>query len=107
MAETLSNANEHLPFPDIDPKAYEEYRASDEAAPGYRTPIDELLARFRAQGCKVVLGKHPGSGNVFVLPADSNDIENDSLFPRELQSTSANDNLNQLIETGKLLFPSV
>jgi len=35
---------------------------------------------------KVVLGKYPESGNVFILPAQSDDIVNDNLFPRHLQT---------------------
>jgi len=44
------------------------------------TPIDELLERYENEGLKVVLGKNPESGNVFVLPRDSDDIVNDSFL---------------------------
>jgi hypothetical protein len=31
---------------------------------------------------KVILGKNSESGNVFMLPAQSNDINNDMILPR-------------------------
>jgi len=66
-------------------------RASEEEFPGYTTPIDELIERFEKEGMKVVLGKHPESGNVFILPAGSEDIEQDSIAPRQLQISDGMD----------------
>ncbi len=84
LARELSERGEVFPFPGIDLRVYKNRRAGEEAYPGYSTPIDELLRRFRMEGMKVVLGAHPESGNIYILPAQSNDIENDQLIPRQL-----------------------
>jgi hypothetical protein len=83
MVEKLSQF-ERLPFPGINPESYASLKAVDEKFPGYTTPIDELIKRFESEGMKVVLGNDKESGNVFILPAGSNDIEKDSVFPRHL-----------------------
>ena len=72
---------------------------ADEEASGYTTAMfDNLMERFKAQGMKVVLGKYPASGNVFILPSESSDIENDSIFPKHLQiSEITNEKLKKLI----------
>ncbi|MEK7463366.1 MAG: hypothetical protein AAB621_03335 [Patescibacteria group bacterium] len=87
LAKELSESHEVFHFSGIDPKAYSDIKRDEEKFPGYTTPIDELVERFKNEGMKVVLGEHPESGNVFILPAQSNDIENDSIFPRQLQVT--------------------
>ena len=47
-------------------------------------PIDELLKRFEEEGFKITLGQYPESGNVLVMPAGSDDIDNDFLFLKNL-----------------------
>jgi hypothetical protein len=84
LARELSAGNESFSWPGIDPDTHAEIKAGDEQYPGYTTPIDELVERFKAEGVKVVLGKYADSGNVFVLPAGSNDIEQDSISPKLL-----------------------
>ena len=85
LAVELSENQEGFPFPGIDPEAYLKLKSEEEELPGYATPIDELIERFKNEGMKIVLGKYPGSGNFFILPLLSNDIENDSIFPEHLQ----------------------
>src|SRR3989338_1247195 len=102
LATELSQSWEKLPFPVIDPEAYLKLKAdikTDEEASGYTTIMfDDLVERFKTQGMKVVLGKYPGSGNVYIVPSESNDIENDSISPRHLQvSGITNENLRELI----------
>jgi hypothetical protein len=98
LAKELVESQEHFPFPGIDPQAYSKIKADEEEALGYSTPIDELLERFKNEGMKVVLGKHPESGNVFILPAQSDDIENDNLFPKHLLvSEEMDEKLKKLI----------
>ena len=87
LAYELAESRESFPFPGINPDSYERMKADDEEFPGYTTPIDELVKRFQDEGMKVVLGKNPDSGNVFILPQGSNDIESDSIFPRQLRTT--------------------
>lgn len=98
LAKELSESQESFPFPGIHPESYSKIKAEEEEYPGCATPIDELLERFANEGMKVVLGAHPESGNVFILPRGSDDIENDSLLPRSLQIDEIMDEkLKQLI----------
>lgn len=82
-------------------------RAVDEANPGLATPVDTIIERMKAEGVKVVFGEHPESGNVFVLPLSSDNVEEDSLFPRHLQIVAAMDaRLKKLILANKASFAS-
>lgn len=46
--------------------------------------MDELIERFKQEGMKVSFSKDPGSGNIFVLPAGSNDVEGDGILVKHL-----------------------
>lgn len=59
LAKELHESNEVFPFPGLRPEAYAQLKATDEEFPGYVTPIDGLLERFKNEGMKVVLGKNP------------------------------------------------
>lgn len=97
IAHAVIERNESFPFPGLGPEAHARLRAAEEEMPGYATPIDELVARFEQEGLKVALGTHPESGNVFVLRVGSDDIENDSVFPRHLRITDdMNEDLKRL-----------
>lgn len=87
LAKELSQSAESFPFPELTPESYAKLKAATDEFPEYSTPIDALVERFRQHGMKIVLGKYPESGNVFVLPGDSDDIEMDSIFPRHLGTT--------------------
>ena len=94
----LRGSHETFAFPGIDPEAYSKMKATDEEYPGYTTSTDELIERFKNEGAKVALGKNPESGNVFVVPAQSSDIEMDSISPQQLQLTEEMDErLKELI----------
>ena len=98
LAAELFKRKETFSFSGIDPELYSKMKAGEEEDPGYTTPIDELIERFKIEGMKVVLGKYPESGNVFVLPAGSTDIEMDSISPKQLQLTEdMNGKLKELI----------
>lgn len=98
LARELSESHESFPFPGIDQESYAAMKSAEEEFSGYATPIDELIERFENEGIKVSLGEYPESGNVFILPSGSDDIENDSVFPRHLQIDEAMDErLKQLI----------
>lgn len=84
LAVELSEHTEAFPFFGINPDAYTVIKKGEQEDPGYATPIDVLIERFREHGVKIVLGKNPQSGNVFVLPFNSNNIEEDSVFPWHL-----------------------
>ncbi len=74
-----------FPFPGIDSGGYLKMKAVEEEHPDYTTPIDTLMQRFETEGIKVTLGRDPSSGNVYILPGNSHDIENDGTLPRYLQ----------------------
>jgi len=102
LAEELNSGQERFPFPGVNPESYAKLKASDEQFPGYVTPIDELIKRFEKEGCKVVFGNDKESGNVFILPSGSDDVERDSLFPRHLDtSANINETIRQLILANK------
>jgi|SRR3989338_803780 len=102
LARELWESGERFPFPGIDPEIYARIKADEEEYPSYTTPIDTLIERFKNEGMKVMLGKHPESGNVFILPAQSDDIENDIISPRQLQtSESMPEKLRTLITRSK------
>lgn len=87
----LSRSQEGFPFPGINPEDYAKIKADRDEYPELFTPIEELMERFQSEGLKVVRGKDPSSINAFILPALSNDIENDSLYPRYLEIDDAMD----------------
>jgi hypothetical protein len=98
LAKELSESRESIPFPGIDSEGYQKLKANDEEFPGFVTPIDELVKRFESEGIKVVFGRDPESGNVFILPFGSDDVENDSIFPKHLQVGEAMDSrLKELV----------
>lgn len=103
LAQELSEVNEGFPFPGITLQSYANIKEELEYAPEYGTPIDELLDKFRTEGMKVVLSSgDPKSGNIYVLPLNSNDIEMDNLFPRSLLKLSNMDErVNRLISLGQ------
>jgi hypothetical protein len=98
LTKELSENQESFPFPGIDADSYQKLKATDEGFSGFATPIDELIQRFRNEGIKVVFGNDPESGNVFILPFGSNDIESDSVSPKQLQPDESMDSrLGKLI----------
>ena len=104
LASFLSSRLEAFDFSGIDAEEYKKMKATDEEYPGMTTPTDEIVARMQKEGMKVALGKHPESGNVFILPAGSNDIEMDSISPKQLDLNNISDeNLKTLIKCVKEL----
>lgn len=98
IAEKLSGYSEAIPFHGLEEEGYKRLKAESDEYPGYATPIDELVKRFETEGIKIVIEK----GKVFVLPSTSDDIENDSIFPRFLKITDDMvENLKMLVKTGK------
>lgn len=56
---------------------------------------DELTEKFKAQGIKVHTGKN---GEIYILPAESTDVENDGIMPRHLEiSADMDEGLKKLI----------
>lgn len=99
----LMESGESFPFPGIEKAHYDRIKSEEEEYPGFATPIDELLKRFKEEGLKMTIGKHPASGNVFILPAGSDDIEMDSLLPKHLVMTDDMDErLKELIRRDRV-----
>ncbi len=94
----LIESQEVLPFPGLKPESYAKLKADEEKYPGFVTPIDDLLERMKNEGMKVVLGKHPESKNIFILPAGSRDVENDSVLPKDLDTAGLHSALRGFIE---------
>lgn len=108
LAREIVERGEIFPFSGIDPDVYTRRKEDDEELPGLVCPIDELLKKFKEEGMKVVFGVHPESGNVFIVPAQSEDIEWASLFPRQLQiKGEMDDSLKNLISTDLALLEAI
>jgi hypothetical protein len=102
LAKELFASQERFPFPGLEPESYAALKAIAEEFPEYSPPVDALLERFKNEGMKVVLGKDPGSGNIYILPAQSDDIREDSIFPRHfLVSADMDERIKRLIEMSK------
>lgn len=98
LTKELSEMQESIPFSGISPESYPKLKANDVELEGLCTPIDDLIQRFEKEGIKVVFGNDPESGNVFILPFGSNDVESDSVFPKHLQINESMDSrLKELI----------
>jgi len=85
LVKKIKESDENIPFPGIRSEAYELMIQTDIAYPDFSTPTDEIVEMCEKQGIKIVLGNHPDSGNVFVLPVDSNDIYMDSFAVHKLE----------------------
>ena len=56
---------------------------------------DELMDKFKSQGMKVHTGKN---GEIYILPAESTDVENDGIMLRHLEvSDDMDEELKELI----------
>lgn len=109
LAKELQQRDEAFSFPGVPESIYDELREEEEdlkkllGEDAFST-IDELIEQFQSEGMKVMLGKNPDSGNIFIAPAGSSmkDIEKNSLFPRHLRITSdMNEKLKRLIQADK------
>ena len=99
LVKKINESGESIPFSGIHQEAYLKMKENDDEFPGYTTTVDEIIERCRKEGIKIVTGKHPGSGNVFVLPAESNNIEMDSISPHQLALDGIeNEDLIELIQ---------
>jgi len=85
LAKELTENREKFSFSGIEADSYLKLKADENEFPGFVAPIDELIQRCEAEGIKIVLGDDPESGNVFVLPYESDDVRNDSIRPQHLK----------------------
>lgn len=102
VKEIIAN-NESFNFPGLKEESYQqiikdEIELQDMGYPAVATPIDTTIAQMKDQGIKVVFGDHPESGNVYILPINSDNIEMDSLPLRILlESDITDDKLKELV----------
>lgn len=103
LAKELYEGHEIFPSPGFEPEAYAKLKASDEELPDYTIPINDLIRRFKNEGMKVVLGEYPESGNIFILPAQSDDKDTSAMvLPKHFEVNGVlNEKLKQLIEKSK------
>lgn len=85
LLKALSERQEGFPFSGLEDDVYAKMEADEKEYPGFATPIVDLMTRFKAHGCKVVLGGDPNGGNAFIVPGDSTDVVMDSVLPGSLK----------------------
>ena len=112
LGRELSESGKHFPFDfekGISTESYAQLKRDDAECPGFVTPIDTLREKFRDGGMRVALSPNPGNLDVFIIPADSGDLEvaleEDSLLPRHLEESIITDHpeLQQLVWLSKVL----
>lgn len=95
LVEAIHESGESIPFPGIPADTLKQLQDDDEELlamrPGSTTPIEQILERCTRVGMKLDLGPYPDSGNVFVLPADSDNIDMDSIQLSSLDTTQITD----------------
>ena len=102
LGKELNESRVCFSFPGINPDSYAKIKTVEEEFPGFTTPIDELIERFKQEGMKIILGNHPESGNIYVLPFLSDDIESDSVPPKRLQiSNGMDERIKELVTISK------
>jgi hypothetical protein len=105
LAKELAGKAEKFPFSGLEEDSYTQIKADDEESPGYSTPIDEIIEKLTSQGIKVALGKNPDSGNVYILPFNATDVQQDGLFPRHLKASDDMDpELKKLVMQNKAIY---
>ncbi len=98
LAREIVSRHEVFPFAGLEPLSYQRMMATDAEYPGFTTPTDQIIARCQREGIKVIFGRDPESGNVYILPAGSDDIEGDSFSPKDLKTfPGISQALNRLI----------
>jgi hypothetical protein len=80
LAIELMESNESLSFPGLNTESYNRLKAEEEEYPGFATPIDEIIKKCEEQGIKIEIGKNPDGSNMFLLPKDSDDVDDSLRF---------------------------
>jgi hypothetical protein len=108
LAKKLGERTETFPFKETDfndtsrKKLEEADKIAEEECPGYITPIGTIIEKFISQGFKVVAGTR--NKDVFLVPWNSNNIEEESVLPRHLNATDGMDpDLRKLIKLSKAI----
>ncbi|MFT6829405.1 MAG: hypothetical protein ACJAV6_000231 [Candidatus Paceibacteria bacterium] len=96
LAMELIESNETLSFPGLNIESYNTLKAEEEEYPGFATPIDEIIKKCEEQGIKIEIGKNPDGSNMFLLPKDSDDIDDSLRFKHLNLDAIDNEKLKQL-----------
>ena len=91
--ELIEN-NETLSFLGLNPGSYNLLKAEEKEFPGFATPIDEIIKKCEEQGLKIELGRNQSGYDMFLLPANSDDLA-DSLRFNDLNIDNINDSVFQ------------
>lgn len=98
LAMELIECNESLSFPGLNIESYNTLKAEEEEYPGSATPIDEIIKKCEEQGIRIELGKNPDGGNMFLLPKDSDDLDDSFKFKHLNIDAIENEKLKKLAE---------
>lgn len=100
LYKELVESGEVFDFKGLDPEWYEKMKKADEEDElGFTTPTDELIQRAQEYGFRFIQGNGPDSGNVFIIPNDSEDIIKDSILVDRLDLNKTEDlRIRRLIE---------
>ncbi len=102
LIRELVSENRKFDFPGMSPDTYAKLQAEAGEYSEYATPMDELVAKFNAEGVKVVPANDPHTAIALVVPYRTGDKIMDSLFPRHLEIIEGMDpKLKTLIELNK------
>ena len=115
LSAELVESNEMFPFPGVNPESYAKLKTDIEhdkemSLYDYSSPtLDELIKRFQNEGMRVTFGDTPKAGNVYIVPAGSNEkqpsrpegltnmvMQSDNFFPRHLQPSAIKYKLEEL-----------
>lgn len=101
LLKGLTERQESFPFSGLEEEVYAKMKADEKLMdeyPGYATPIDDLIKRLEASGCKVVVGGSSDAPTAFIIPGDSTDVDMDSVLPGSLKINEGMDpELKQLV----------
>lgn len=89
LAKELMESNEELDFPGLNIESYNTLKSEEKEYPGFATPIDEIIIKCEDQGLKIEIGSNPDGSNMFLLPAESDNLD-DSLRFKHLNLNSIN-----------------
>ena len=99
LAMELKESNERLSFPGLNTESYNLLKAEEEEEyPGFAPPIDEIITKCEEQGLKIEIGKNPDGSNMFLLPKNSDDLDDSLRFKHLNRDSIDNEKFKKLVE---------
>lgn len=80
LAKELMENNEELDFPGLNIESYNTLKSEEKEYLGFATSIDEIIIKCEDQGLKIEMGSNLDGSNMFLLPADSNNLDDSLRF---------------------------